>query len=213
MLASPASQSPEHCLRAALVLVLLFSVISPAHGEHQRAVDEGGCKLEPGGESTVLAIAGPQTLHLADGRFIQLAEILTPSTFGRAGSDPSSDATAYLRSTALGRKVELRFGGNQRDRYGETIAHVFVAGDPPFWLQEGLVSAGLALAFPQADNHACFRQLASMEEKARSKNRGYWGLALLKVLPAHDTRSILNLCKLIRSLRAVSLMLRMQAGA
>ena len=121
------------------------------------------------------------------------AEILTPPAAGRAGFDPSSDATTYLRSTALGRKVEVKFGGNHRDRYGMTVAHIFMPGEPPLWLEEGLVSAGLALAFPQADNHACSSQLASMEEKARNKKRGYWGLALFKLLPAHETGAFLNL--------------------
>jgi len=92
----------------------------------------------------------------------------------------------------LGRKVEVRFGGSHHDRYGVTIAHIFVAGERPLWLQEGLVNAGLAQVFPQPDNHTCSKQLASIEEKARDENRGYWGLALFRVLPARETRSILN---------------------
>jgi hypothetical protein len=123
---------------------------------------------------------------------VHLAEIFTPTGAERAGLDPSSNATAYLRSTALGRKVEVRFGGSRHDRYGVTIAHIFVAGERPLWLQEGLVNAGFAQAFPQPDNHTCSRQLASIEAKAREENRGYWGLALFKVLPAREIRSILN---------------------
>jgi len=72
------------------------------------------------------------------------------------------------------------------------MAHIFVGGEHPLWLQEGLVNAGLAQAFPQPDNHTCSKQLASIEEKARHENRGYWALALFRVLPARDTRSILN---------------------
>jgi hypothetical protein len=123
---------------------------------------------------------------------VHLAEIFTPRSAEKAGLDPSSNATAYLRSTALGRKVEVKFGGSHHDRYGATIAHIFVAGERPLWLQEGLVNAGLAQAFPQPDNHACSKQLASIEEKARDENRGYWGLALFRVLPARETRSILS---------------------
>ena len=36
------------------------------------------CQLQSGGESTVIAVAGPQTLHLADGRFVRLIEIYVP---------------------------------------------------------------------------------------------------------------------------------------
>jgi len=182
----------ECLVQTALMLGLLLPLLSSAYAQHRRATDEGSCQLEPGGESTVLAIGGPQTLHLADGRMIHLAEILTSTNAEGASFAPSSSATAYLRSNVLGRKVEVRFGGNRHDRYGATIAHIFVAGERPVWLQESLVSAGLAQAFPQPDNYACSQQLASMEERARDENRGYWGLALFKVLLARDTRSILN---------------------
>ena len=177
-----------------VMLSLLLSMVFSANGQPHQAMDGGSCQLEPGGESTVLSTSGPNTLHLADGRMVHLAEILTPISAEGAGFAQSASAAAYLRSNVLGRKVEVRFGGSRHDRYGATVAHIFVAGgERPFWLQENLVSAGLAQAFPQPDNHACSQQLASIEEKARDENRGYWGLALFKVLPARETRSILNL--------------------
>jgi len=55
------------------------------------------------------------------------------------------------------------------------------------------VSAGLATVYPQADNHACARELLAFEADAREKKRGHWGLAYFKVLQARDSRSILNL--------------------
>ncbi len=192
MLARLALLLLECLCRTAVVLGLLLFIVSSAFGQHHQVTDGGNCHLEPGGESTVLAIAGPLTLHLADGRMVHLAEIFTPASAEKAGLDPSSNATAYLRSTALGRKVEVKFGGSHHDRYGVTIAHIFLAGERPLWLQEGLVNAGLAQAFPQPDNHTCSKQLAFIEEKARDEHRGYWGLALFRVLPARETRSILS---------------------
>lgn len=150
------------------------------------------CRLQPGGESTVLSVAGPQTLRLADGRFVRLAEILAPAP-ALPGLDPSAAATAYLRQAAVGKKVEVKFGGTQRDRYGVYIGHVYVAGEPALWLQEGLVASGLALVFPQVDNHACAKRLLAAEGDARDGKRGHWGLAYFKVLKARDARSILNL--------------------
>jgi endonuclease YncB( thermonuclease family) len=169
-------------------------VCDAAAQRRQRSTGQANCQLEAGGESTVLAVAGPQTLRLADGRFVRLSEILVPTpTSSAQGFDPSLAAIAYLRAVALGRKVEVKFGGAQRDRYGVYIAHVYVAGDPPAWLQEGLVSAGYAKVFPQADNHSCSERLASFEANARDEKRGHWGLALFKVLRARDSRSITNL--------------------
>lgn len=163
------------------------------YGQRRPADHHVDCQLTSGGESTVMSVVGPQTLHLADGQFVRLTEVLTPAAAPGTGFDPSAAATAYLRSKTLGRKVEIRFGGNPRDRYGVATAHVFVAGEPALWLQEGLVVSGLALAFPQADNSACSRRLAALEVEARNEKRGHWGLAMFKVLPAKEARAINNL--------------------
>jgi micrococcal nuclease len=192
-------QSPRRILaRAAIVLfgaAPMFDGSACAQRSLRSASQDGAnCQLVAGGESTVLAVAGPQTLHLADGRFVRLSEILVPTVQSAAqGFDPSSTAMNYLRAAALGRKVEIKFGGVQRDRYGVYIAHIYVAGEDPAWLQEGLISAGYAQVFPQVDNHACSQRLAALEAKAREDKRGHWGLALFKVWRAPDARSILNL--------------------
>ncbi len=140
----------------------------------------------------VVAVAGPQTLRLADGRFVRLAEILVPMPVP-AGFDPSKAAEAYLRQSAMGRKVEIKFGGRQRDRYGLYTAHVFIAGQPSLWLQEGLVRSGFAIVAPQPSEHACARPLLAAEETARQARNGHWGRSYFKVLNADDTRSIANL--------------------
>jgi endonuclease YncB( thermonuclease family) len=174
------------------LLSIAFLATADGYGQ-RRSVDHAGCQFTSGGESTVMSVVGPQTLHLADGRFVRLAEVLTPAAAPGTGFDPALAATAYLRSKTLGRKVEIKFGGNPRDRYGVATAHAFVAGEPALWLQEGLVASGLALAFPQADNSACSQRLAAFEAEARNEKRGNWGLALFKVLPAKETRAINNL--------------------
>ena len=111
-----------------LFLTVLFNGTS-GHGQRRPVVSghdtRANCQLQSGGESTVLAVVGPQTLHLADGRFVRLAEILVPSSaFSGQGFDPSLAAPSYLRKTAVGQKVEVKFGGTQRDRYGIYIAHL-----------------------------------------------------------------------------------------
>ena len=174
-------------LRLAIIPAALISV-SPAYSQ-----DGADCELEPGGESAVLAISGSRTLLLADGRQVYLAEVLPPASSEGTAFSAIQGAAAYLRAHVLGQKVEVRYGGKHQDRYGATVAHIFVAGANPLWVQESLVREGLALVFPQPDNHACSQQLAALEETARNANRGYWGQALFKVLPARETRSLLNL--------------------
>ncbi len=166
---------------------------NPAFGQHlAQGRSTPDCQLQPGGESMVVAVAGPQTLRLADGRFIRLAEILVPTPVP-AGFDPSAAAIAYLHQSALGRKAEVKFGGPQRDRYGLYTAHVFIAGEPSLWLQEGLVRSGFATVAPQPSEHACARSLLAAEEAARQGRNGHWGRSYFKVLKASDTRSIASL--------------------
>jgi len=190
--------SPKLILPGALMLLMSAGAFAGSGAFAQsrqrflRQNTASNCQLQSGGESTVLAIAGPQTLHLADGRFVRLAEILVPAA-APGGFDPSLAAAKYLRQMALGRKVEVKFGGTQRDRYGVYVGHIFVAGEQPVWLQEGLAAAGFATVFPQADNHACAQQLLVSEAAARNEKRGHWGLAYFKVLQVRDPRSILNL--------------------
>jgi micrococcal nuclease len=185
---------PKSPLPCALALIIsatgcaqdraLAQYLSPNHLKQD-------CQLEAGGESTVVAVDGPQTLRLADGRFLRLAEILVPTPVP-AGFDPSAAAVAYLRQAALGRKVEVKFAGTQRDRYGVYIGYVYVVGEPVVWLQEGLVRAGFATVFPQASNHSCAPQLLAVEAAARQEKSGHWGLGYFKVLKVNDPRLILN---------------------
>lgn len=173
------------CLLAALVDA------SPSHGQPRRT-DTPGCDLRSAGESAVAAVVGPQTLRLADGRTIRLAEIIAIPALPQHAGDAGLDAVSFLRST-LGKKVEVKIGGAERDRYGITTAHLLIMDDPTLWLQEGLVSAGLALAMPQPDNRSCFEALRAAETAAKSARRGNWGTAVFKVLPASDPRLIANL--------------------
>jgi micrococcal nuclease len=197
MFSSFSSRSHRQCGRIIIAGLGLTALLAADGGAQRRRFSHepsANCQLQQGGESTVLAVAGPQTLRLADGRFVRLAEVLVPAQASTGSAfDPSSAATAYLRAGTLGKKVEVRFGGTQRDRYGVYVAHIFVAGDPPVWIQEALVSSGLAQAFPQIDNHACAARLMSAEAIAREAKRGHWGIALFKVLRASDPRSITKL--------------------
>jgi micrococcal nuclease len=150
------------------------------------------CQLQPGGESTIVAVAGPQMLRLADGRFVRLAEIFVPAPVP-AGFDPSAGAAAFLRQSALGRKAEVKFGGTPRDRYGIYAGHVYVTGEPTLWLQEELVRSGLAIVAPEPNEHACARPLLVAEAAARQARSGHWGRSYFRVLKANDPRSLHNL--------------------
>ncbi|WP_210336404.1 thermonuclease family protein [Rhodomicrobium vannielii] len=175
---------------AAVCILAVLVAPSPSRGQQGAAAP--ACNLRSAGESAIAAVTGPQTLRLADSRMIRLAEIIAAPPLPQQGGDTGHDANSYLKG-ALGKKVEVKIGGAERDRYGVTNAHLFVAGDPPLWLQQQLVSAGIALAAPQADNKSCFAALRAAEATARAERRGNWGTAVFKILPASEPRLVANL--------------------
>ncbi len=160
----------------------------------RKTQSESACQLQSGGESVVLAVAAPQTLRLADGRFVRLAEILVPtSPYAVSSYDPSALAVDTLRKVALGKRVEVKFDVSQRDRYGVNVGHVFVTGEQPLWLQDVLVTAGFAVTYPTSDHHNCTKQLLASEAAAREAKRGNWGSALTKVFAAGEAKSLMPL--------------------
>lgn len=127
------------------------------------------------------------TLELDDGRRVRLLGIDTPE-IGRRGepSEPFAQA-ARKRLEALASEPGLRLhvGEDPRDRYGRTLAHLFVADGgniEALLLEEGL---GFALVVPPNDQMiACH---GTAERRARSAGRGVW--ARSPVVPAREVRA------------------------
>jgi len=162
----------------------------------ERVIGSSGCSLNPGSESAVIAVLNAQTLQLADGRFVRLAEIIVPDGVAHAqGYNSSAAVIAYLKKHTLGKRVEVRFGGTERDRYGIYTGHVFVKASSAAWLQSALIEQGLARVFPQIDNKACSRALMVLEAEARAARRGFWGSAIFNTVDALETRKISGLAQ------------------
>ncbi len=64
------------------------------------------------------------------------------------------------------------------DRWGITPAHLFLRESggtlAPFWLQAGLVEAGVLPAWPDPAHSACWTRLTGHEALAIKARRGYW---------------------------------------
>jgi hypothetical protein len=64
------------------------------------------------------------------------------------------------------------------DRWGVTPAHLFLKEKggtlPPFWLQGGLVEAGLVPGWPEPADSACWTRLKEHESLAIRARKGYW---------------------------------------
>ena len=125
------------------------------------------------GMGFVRKVIDGDTIILDDGRHVRYSCIDCPET------DSSDDrkralaheATALNRRLVLGRQVRLEFDVSRRDRYGRTLAYVYV--DDTF-VQGRLVEEGLAEVVFYGDNRRHLDDLRRLEDEAKAAGRGLW---------------------------------------
>jgi micrococcal nuclease len=99
--------------------------------------------------------------------------------------------------------VTLAFSGRRADRYGRTLAHVFVeptaedvAKDPAaerVWIQAHLLSRGHARAYVLKENLGCLREMTGHEAVARAAGIGLWSHAAYQARDATRTHDLMQL--------------------
>lgn len=153
--------------------------------------------LERGEEGRVVRAYAGDTLELADGTRVFLAEIDAP----RGDEDYAAQARGELEALAVHRDVLLAYGGERRwvgrPREGETprqaaIAHVFVKseGGRWFWLQHELVARGAAYVRARPGNHRRATELLAVEQRARAAERGMWAERAYRPLSARAASTV-----------------------
>lgn len=105
---------------------------------------------------------------------IRLIGVNTPETvhpqkpveyYGREASD-------YAKSVLTGNKVKLKFDVSRVDRYGRTLAYVYLK-DGTF-LNEDLIKKGYGQAMTVPPNVKYSKKFIELERKARKGNIGLW---------------------------------------
>ncbi len=127
-------------------------------------------------------VAGPRMLQLEDGRTVLLAGVVVPGELWPAPGGPErvAAAAALLAERLAAGDPELEpLAG---DRYGRILALARAADGG--LLQEALVEAGLAYAFPDGLPQATARALLAAEARARAAGRGLWAVPDLAEQPA-----------------------------
>jgi micrococcal nuclease len=145
--------------------------------------------------ATVGEVIDGETLKLSDGRIVRLIGAKAPAPpLGWRGDDPwplVEESKRALDRLASGKQVELKFGGRRSDRYDHVLAQVFVLGnDKPIWLQEELVSEGLARVYSFPDNRACIAELLAREREVRAKHLGVWGSSAYRIESADNVERL-----------------------
>jgi endonuclease YncB( thermonuclease family) len=150
------------------------------------------CDLTDAGKATIVQILNTESLLLEDGRAIRLVGSLSPRTETRWAQAMGLEEkiTGALEERLLGKEVRLRVGARERDRYGRLLTHVFAGEDEPVWVQEALVSDGLAMVYSFADNRDCVRELQAAERAAREAGAGFWEQGVFRVRDATDLDSL-----------------------
>jgi endonuclease YncB( thermonuclease family) len=123
---------------------------------------------DPGAAATavVAAAVDGDTLQLADGGVLRLASILVPK-----GAEPLAEAARAALADAVGRALVLEFGPRRTDRHGRQLAQAWLAaagGTKGAWLQEMLLTRGLARVASTDDTRALVPELLRIEAQARA---------------------------------------------
>jgi endonuclease YncB( thermonuclease family) len=148
--------------------------------------------LRDGPKGTVTQIVDGDTLLLDNGLVVRLIGIQAPHLkLGRAGVEDwpkGTDAKAALEAIALNKPVLLRYGGEEKDRYGRLLAQVFYTDAAPGWVQQQMLAAGMARVYSFPDNRACLPDLFAAETRARAGGLGIWADPYYRVRRADRPR-------------------------
>ena len=123
--------------------------------------------FDTGDPFRVTRVVDGDTIVLADGRHIRYLGINTPEY----GEPFWKEAKDYNALKVRGKSVMLEFGEVKEDKYGRTLAYVFVGGE---MVNAQLLKAGWAhlLILEPIRYHDSFQQA---QEEARAKDLGIWG--------------------------------------
>lgn len=142
------------------------------------------CAPEAGSAHAVERVLDGETLLLDDGREVRLMGALAPGP----------EAARALEALIAGRRVALRHEGRRYDRYGRTLAQLYVDGpDGAAWVQQRLVAEGHARAYALPGSTGCLAELTTAEDEARRARRGLWSRDAFRVRAAAEVAALLRL--------------------
>ena len=144
---------------------------------------QGGLeRLARGETGKVVSVHSGDSFTLDSGLEVRLAGVETAR-----GDAPFADqARTALTLLAVGRKVQLLYGGARRDRYGRALAQVKLV-DNGQWVEGEMLRKGEARARTWADNRAMARPMLEDEAYARNRKLGLWALKDYRVLTPPET--------------------------
>ncbi len=146
----------------AAVFFIFLSLPLPAHAQAERA------------SAVVSRVIDGDTVVLDNKEHVRLLGINAPEyELWKPYVEPyGKEAAEYLRSRLKGKKVLLEGDQETKDRYGRTLAYVYLS-DGTF-VNEELVRGGYAQARYYAPNGKYYAKLKAAQKEARDAERGLW---------------------------------------
>ncbi|MDQ6982261.1 MAG: thermonuclease family protein [Mariprofundus sp.] len=129
------------------------------------------------------------TFRTRGGERIRLLGINTPEVgHDKQPEQPyAKQAKLRLIQLIMGKSVQLRLDKEKRDKYGRTLAHIYLRDGR--WINNIMVAEGLAQVYTFAPNFSRTVELLQSESEAIHDVRGLWKSSRFRVLDASGISS------------------------
>ncbi|MGY8960318.1 MAG: thermonuclease family protein [Alphaproteobacteria bacterium] len=161
-------------MRVILFVFLFFGpFLGPLTGDYSAAA-ESLRGLTKADWAVAVSVVDGDTLVLDDGRQVRLVGVQAPKLpLGRKNFKtwPLGEASKKaLERLALGKRLQLSYGGSRIDRYNRALAHLHDRDG--VWIQGALLRDGMARVYSFADNRAVVATMLALERAARRERKG-----------------------------------------
>lgn len=163
------------------IITLLFILILTTPAGKTQPADPRN-QLKKSATQKVIKITDGDTIILENQTRVRLVGIQAPSLplerNNFKGEPLAFQSKRTLSDLVLGKYVTLYFGGQRQDRYGRTLAHLFLRDG--LWVQGEMLKYGMASVYSFPDNRAIVPEMMAYEQIARQNNNGIWALNFYK---------------------------------
>lgn len=151
------------------------AVASPTEAEQDRGERPGEGEAPEASLVPVTRVVDGDTIWVGGEERVRLLGIDTPEVdwYGGEAECFGDEAGRFLRRMLASRRVRLELDREPTDRYGRTLAYVYL--DDGRMVNLLLVRRGLAEVLIYPPNHRYEERLRSAEAEARGAGRGLWG--------------------------------------
>jgi micrococcal nuclease len=167
--------------RAAGVWVFLFAALAFAGGCEKKGRRDSDSAPVPGATEVarVVRVIDGDTIRVRVGERTETIRYIgldTPETVkpGAPVECFGKRASAFNRRLVADRRVRLRIGAEPRDRYGRTLAYVYLLGPGKRFVNATLVARGYGRVLTIPPNSAQAPAFRRLERRAKRRRLGLW---------------------------------------